>query len=440
MALPFRQNLVNVLTSSCGSGNLDRSKRIKSYLEWRLKESCSEWQVAHTNSCFSRRVTCLRWHPTHPETVAYGTHAGDIVLWDYAKHQAAEESPKIEGIGMGNGCITEMRFHPRQLNLIYTTAVEGKFCLRDFEGRHSLVCLDTMTLDYWWCSMDYSVDHGVLLVGDNRGSAVLMDQANHKTIRKFERLHKGKIKYMEFCPARSWMLVSASVDRTVKFWDVRKFSDSHNKPTPISQAVHDGLVSSAYFDPIRGVRLLTTAQNGEIRVYDPHDLWHTPTSVVKHPHRSFQHMTDIKATWHPLHEDLCVVGRYPVKGHPNQSRTVDLIDLKTGEVCGEFYSPHTKGIIQLNQFNRSGDCLASGMGYHGLIWKPPSPGHQSQRVESGRSQVENDVPNGEAKTVKTKRSLVSLDLRDKGGLKKKKKNGKGDQTRTKLRTIITRKK
>lgn len=271
---------------------------------------------------------------------------------------------------MGHGCITDMKFHPYQHNLIYTTAVDGKFSLQDFEGRHSEVYLDTMTCECWWCSVDYSVEHGVLFVGDNRGSATLMDMGNHETIGKY-KLHKSKIKCVEFCPARSWMLVTASVDRTVKFWDVRMLRCNSGRPKPLSTAEHGGLVSSAYFDPIYGLRLLTTSQDGEVRVYDPHNLWEKPTSVVTHPHRSFQHLTDIKATWHPLYEDMCVVGRYPKKGDPDQSRTVDLIDLKMGEKLGHFYSPHISGIISLNQFNRFGEYLASGMGYNGLIWKQP---------------------------------------------------------------------
>ena len=240
--------------------------------------------------------------------------------------------------------------------------------------------------------MDYSNEYGVLMVGDNRGTSVQMDMGSHSVIRKFERLHKGKIKYMEFCPARNWMLVTASIDRTVKFWDIRMFGRDLAKPTPLSSAEHTGLVSSAYFDPIYGTRLLTTAQNGEIRVYDSCDLWRTPTCVVQHSHRNFQHMTDIRATWHPLYEDLCVIGRYPKKEEVDKLRTVDLIDLKSGKRCGYFYSAQLSGIIQLNQFSQSGEVLASGMGYNGLIWKHGLPDAEEQMDHSGRVMDASSLP------------------------------------------------
>lgn len=408
------ENIVDVLEATKRVPGHFGWRKAGDYLEWRLRAQCTSWEVVHTNSCFSRRVTSIRWHPVHPEAVAYGCHSGDVVLWNYTK--PAEESPKIQGVGMGYGCITEMRFHPRHFNLIYTTSVDGKFCLQDFEGRCSKVCLDTMTVDFWWCCMDYCVDQGLLMVGDNKGSAVVMDMTNHRTIGKLGRLHKGKIKHIEFCPARSWMAVTASVDRTVKFWDVRMLhSSSSSRPIPLSSAEHAGLVSSAYFDPIRGTRLLTTAQNGEIRVYDPHNLWRDPTCVVKHAHRNFQHMTDIRATWHPIHDSMCVVGRYPGKDDPDKARTVDLIDLKTGTECGRFCSPCTSGIIQLNQFSKSGECLASGMGYNGLIWQGEGVG-KSGKSTSDLLEVNESLFGS---TRKKKRSL-SRSKKEKGELKKMK--------------------
>lgn len=413
------ENLVELLHLAKRGPGVLASRKVCSCLGWRLKDSCSQWQVAHTNSCFTRRVTCLRWHPQNRETVAYGTHAGDIVLWNYNK--PATECPKIEGLGMGYGCITDMRFHPHLSHLIYTTAVVGKFSLQDFEGKQTQVLHEVDTPDYWWCSLDYSVAHNVLVAGDNHGNAVLMDMTNHTTF-SFPRLHKNKIKHMEFCPARSWMLVTASCDRTVKFWDIRMLRSpaGSKKPIPLSIAGHAGVVSSAYFDPTHGTRLLTTAQNGEIRVYEPHNLWKEPMCVIGHAHRNFQHMTDIKATWHPLYPDLCVVGRYPGKDDIDKMRTVDIIDLETGEVCAQFHSPHFSGIIQLNQFSRSGDCLASAMGYNGLIWTPAE-------VERKTPEVQNSVDFGVVLgSVKTSRCNT----------KRKSLQGKQSIARKKVKTVI----
>ena len=339
-----------------------------------MADGCHSWKVSHTASSFTRRVTNIKWHPIYSDSVvACGTFGGDIILWDYKK--CFTDCPIIRGIGMGYGCITEMRFHLDNPSWIYTTAVDGVFRLQDFEGICSEIIddLNCGVTNKWYCSMDLSADYRLIALGDNCGNGALRSLDGHQVVTNIQRLHKAKVKYMEFCPARSWMLVTTSVDRTVKFWDIRMLKaramwDSKSLPEPLSVAEHSGLVSSAYFDPILGVRLLTTSQDGEIRVYSPHNLWRHPTSVISHPHRSFQHMTDIKATWHPVYEDLCVVGRYPGKEDKDQSRTIDLIDVEAEKRVGYFYNPDLKQLIQVNQFNKSGTSLASGMGYTGLIW------------------------------------------------------------------------
>ena len=89
--------------------------------------------------------------------------------------------------------------------------------------------------------------------------------------------------------------------------------------------------------------MLTTAQNSELRVYQSHN-WEEPTLVMTHGHHHFQRMTNIRATWHPFYEDVCVVGRYPEKEDPDQNRCVDVIDTNKGKVVGQFYDPAAQQI------------------------------------------------------------------------------------------------
>ena len=98
------------------------------------------------------------------------------------------------------------------------------------------------------------------------------------------------------------------------------------------------LSSVVSFDPIYGSSLLTTAQNSELRVYDPHN-WSKPALLLKHPHRHFQHMTNIRASWHPFYEDLCIIGRYAETNDTDKTRYVDVVDVRKGEVVGQLYDP-----------------------------------------------------------------------------------------------------
>ncbi|XP_011405643.1 PREDICTED: DNA damage-binding protein 2-like [Amphimedon queenslandica] len=345
-----------------------------------IEEATSSWRVVHTTSRFNRRVTCIEWHETYPHMVAFGSHAGDIHLCDTTNNK---NDIFYKGVGFGHGSITHMTFSRRNPLHIYTTAVDGVFAKKDLEGKRSEVYLDTMDYKFWWTS--FGISEGVMFVGGNTGNAVLLDSAG-ETIYTYHRFHKGKIQHAEFCPASENILVTSSNDKTATLWDLRTWGDSES-PKPYAILKHEAPVNSAYFDPIHSSRLLTTAQNNKIRVYDSHN-WDAPRLTMTHPHRQFQHMTHIKATWHPFYEDLCVIGRYPNSEDTNKKRCVDIIDLKKGVVAGQLYDPSMAQIMTVNQFNRFGDMLATGMGCNALLWSKQSPGC----CQKDKSMFDGDVP------------------------------------------------
>ncbi|XP_072842127.2 DNA damage-binding protein 2 isoform X3 [Pogona vitticeps] len=181
------------------------------------------------------------------------------------------------------------------------------------------------------------------------------------------KLHKKKVTHVEFNSRCDWLMATASVDRTVKIWDLRNIKD---KSSCLHVLPHDKPVNAAYFSPIDGAKLLSTDQYNEIRVYSSSD-WSKPQHLIPHPHRQFQHLTPIKATWHPRY-DLIVAGRYPDPHFPgytsNELRTVDIFDGNSGEMVCQLHDSNASGIISLNKFNPMGDTLASGMGFNILIW------------------------------------------------------------------------
>ncbi len=349
--------------------------RARDILAKRFLRLSPEWTVCKSDTLFKRRVTCIDWHPTLPRTVAYSSKAGDVLLWndDVSSHNFSPSfNTLIEGIGFGFGAVSSMKFHPTNPNCIYTTSIDGTFCLKDFTGKHTNVFLDTQDYHFWWVSFDYSLDYNLLFVGNNTGKAVLLSTEG-KVIKEFKKLHKGKIKHAQFCPAQSNILATSSVDRTVKIWDTRILREGRDALVkPLSILEHTSPVSSSHFDPLSGTRLLTTSQKGELRVFDSFNLWTKPTKIIEHAHKNFQHLTDITATWHPLYDNVCVVGRYPRTQADEQIRGVDLIDLDSGNKAGHIYSPHVPGILSVNKFDRTGEILASGEGCRVLLWKLPT--------------------------------------------------------------------
>lgn len=179
-----------------------------------------------------------------------------------------------------------------------------------------------------------------------------------------DKLHKAKVTHADFNPRCDWLLATASVDHTVKLWDLRNIKD---KKSFLHDMPHERAVNSAFFNPLDCSKLLTTDQYDQIRVYSSSD-WSKPQHIIQHPHRQFQHLTPIKATWHPVY-DLIVVGRYPDdRVCPGDQRTIDIFDSNTAELVYQLQDPTASGIKSINKFNPLGDVIGSGMGVTVLIW------------------------------------------------------------------------
>ncbi|XP_077868747.1 DNA damage-binding protein 2-like [Saccoglossus kowalevskii] len=320
----------------------------------------SNAKVYRTASPFDRRVTALEWHPTHPTVLAAASKCGDMILWDYER---TDKQEFISGTGKGDA-ITGLKFNVDDPNTVYTSSVFGKISLQDFTGRQSKILLESDDWSNWYCALDVSFTTGLVTVGDSVGNALLLSREgkvlwNHK-------LHKQKITHCEFNPQCDWLLVTSSVDKTVKLWDVRMIK---GKDSVVHVLNHEKPVNSAYFSPDNN-RLLTTDQYSEIRVYHSPD-WSRVMKTILHPHRFFQHITAFKATWHPMC-DLIVVGRYPDEKFPgyipNETRSIDVIDVNTGDIVCQIKDSKAPGLISLNKFSHGGDVLASSMGVNILIW------------------------------------------------------------------------
>ncbi|CAL8261742.1 unnamed protein product [Merluccius merluccius] len=347
-------------------------------LHWQMRQCLQEpfvrslesYGLHRTASPFNRRITALEWHPTQPTTLAVGSKGGDIMLWTF---DAPNKTSFIQGKGAGD-FIGGMKFCPTDLSKVYAASGDGTLSLRSFESCTSMVLSTTQDCShdyhdvcYWYCCVDVSVSRQMLVTGDNVGQLSLLSMDGQKVFS--DKLHKAKVTHAEFNPRCDWLMVTASVDHTVKLWDLRNIKD---KNSFLHEMPHDKAVNSAYFNPSDCSKLLTTDQCDQIRVFSSSD-WSRPEHVIQHPHRQFQHLTPIKATWHPIY-DLIVVGRYPDdKVCPGDLRTVDVYDANTGELACQIRDPNASGIIPVNKFNPRGDVIASGMGVNILVWKREDP-------------------------------------------------------------------
>ncbi|XP_061138203.1 DNA damage-binding protein 2 isoform X1 [Syngnathus typhle] len=327
--------------------------------------SLSSYHYHASKLPFDRRVTCLEWHPTNPSTLVVGSKGGDIEMWDF---KLREQKMFIRGNGAGD-FIGGMKFCPSDLSRVYVASGEGTLTLQSFEGLTATILSRTEdcghehhNVCFWYCCVDVSISRQMLVTGDNVGNLLLLGLDGQKIFSN--KLHKAKVTHAEFNPRCDWLLATASVDHTVKLWDLRNMKD---KKSFLHDMPHEKAINSAYFHPSDCSKLLTTDQYNEIRVYSSSD-WAKPQQIIQHPHRHFQHITPIKATWHPVY-DLIVVGRYPDdRICQDDQRTIDIFDSNTAELVCQLYDPNVGGIKSINKFNPMGDVIGSGMGVTVVVW------------------------------------------------------------------------
>ncbi|XP_033097766.1 DNA damage-binding protein 2-like [Anneissia japonica] len=414
---PFELRSQNVLhklyhykTGNCTINNM------KQALIKPLQDRLSRYRILRTSSPFDRRVTSLAWHPTKPTTLSAASKGGDLILWDYEK---LDNIHFVNGIGMG-GCITAMKFDLDAPDHIYTASINGMVVRQGFEGRTKQVFLNTNDWSFWYCSLDVNFKSNLLLAGNNNGQVTLMTRHGEKVWS--HRLQKMKVNHCEFNPTCDWLFVTSSCDRTVKLWDVRMIKDNKSF---VHNLEHTKPINSAYFSP-DGSRLLTTDQHSELRIYSG-PYWPENYQTIVHPHRFFQHITPIKASWHPVH-DVIVVGRYPDPNFPGycsgECRTIDLFDANTGEIICQLLDPRAEGLVSLNLFSPMTDTLVSGMGYHVLVWTDDENAFQKheQFMESLRAQSSR-VGGPSSETRRRRRGRGEDDEDDVASIKKKIKRG-----------------
>jgi len=377
------QNIFSVLQNLQHGGRARQSQGLEHCARSLMKNRLQEFQVYKSVTPFNRRVTAMAWHPKRPNLCAVGSKGGEIIIWNFEKD---EFEGIAEGIGPG-GSIQKIMFDPNHHTRVYTCSIDGTMELKNL-NKNGLAKTEnflnfrdddnlTHNWDKWYTSFDIAPDGMTLVTGDNSGYCTLLTYDGEVIWR--DKLHKNKVTNIEFSHREPWLFVTTSTDNSVKIWDIRMLTDDSSeekiKSRPrknrfLQSLEHKKAVNSAYFSHVDGTRLLTTDQHSELRIYKG-PFWDLER-VLPHPHRQFQHLTPIKATWHPL-VDLVVAGRYPDPNFPGfiegERRSIDIMNPDNGAMECQIVQDGYNKISSLNLFSPTGNAMISGMGQTICIWK-----------------------------------------------------------------------
>ncbi|KAI4385576.1 hypothetical protein MLD38_003586 [Melastoma candidum] len=321
----------------------------------------------------SRRVTCLEFHPRMNKILLTGDKKGHLGVWDIGKVYEKVVYPT-------HSCIlNNIRLSPINDEMVYSVSSDGTISYTDIETGISSSLMN-LNPNGWqgpskWrmlYGMDINSERGLVLVADSFGLLYYVDARSNNEASSSVLIHKkgSKVVGLHCNPMQPDLLLSCGNDHFARIWDMRKLQADSS----LCNLAHRRVVNSAYFSPLSGTKVMTTAQDNRLRIWDSifGDM-SSPSREIVHSHDFNRHLTPFRAEWDPKDpsESLAVIGRYISENYNGTAlHPIDFIDTSTGQLIAEVMDPNITTISPVNKLHPRDDVLATGSSRSLFIWKP----------------------------------------------------------------------
>ena len=285
------------------------SEDILAYSEKLSKLSMSENSVAKV--C-PDRIYSITTFPSDALLVAAGDKSGNLGLWSVDDDSEASEG--TDGVVLYKphaSTINRLVFDPRSSSKLFSFSYDGSVrCMDIVKG----VFDQTFTLPAndddgnVWLQHGTVAQDGVLYVGDSSGRLFASDPRKGSGPKSIVHQFYAHDKKVQTVDVHGFYLATASLDRSVKLFDARKFGGKKSKPlftSPDSRSVN-----CAYFSR-NGHHLLTVAMSNRLCVInDPFTKsgLTIPDHEIKHDNRTGRYLPVFHACWDPANDHTFVVG------------------------------------------------------------------------------------------------------------------------------------
>ncbi|CAG8507560.1 3147_t:CDS:10 [Paraglomus occultum] len=311
------------------------------------------------------RIYCAAVHPNSDKILAScGDKMGWLGFWD-ANGKAFDEDEELMPVTwkyrFHTRTISSMMYSPTDCNRLFTSAYDGMIRFFDLEKATSVeahvsdentlfTCLDT-------------IDGNVIYCSNIGGQLEVKDIREPINLHTVYQLHDRKIGCVSVNPVKNDYLITASLDRTMRLWDLRKLSK--DDPQSLKQIIHYGAVTSAYWRP-DGKQIVSTSFNDKIRVFDYDESSDELEErlTIQHNNQTGKWVTMFRSTWHPN------PNVYPHFVVGNMKRAVDIYSAIDGRALCILHSDELTAIPAVNVFHPTQNIIISGNASGRMVlWK-----------------------------------------------------------------------
>lgn len=314
----------------------------------------------------------MGFHPTQDKPIIFaGDKEGAMGVFDASQDAPEDEDqePQVSAFHTHSRTISSFLFSPADANSVYSASYDSSirrldiakgvsvqvYAPADVSEDAPISALDMARSDP--NVIYFSTLEGVVGRTDIREPAKKTDQWV---------LSEHKIGGFSLHPLHPHLLSTASLDRTVKIWDLRKFSGSGHKKTPTLVGEHASRLSVSHAAWSAGGHLATSSYDDTIKIYSFADAgkWkpgHTltekemePAHVVRHNNQTGRWVTILKPQWQQQPKDgvpKFVIG--------NMNRFVDVF-AADGSQLAQLGGDGITAVPAVAQFHPTMDWVAGG--------------------------------------------------------------------------------
>ncbi|XP_077375956.1 WD repeat-containing protein 76 [Festucalex cinctus] len=290
------------LYSAVSSNEKGVALDLKKYCASLKKMKISEDHVAKV---VEQRIFSAAFHPVSTRLLmAAGDKYGKVGLWSVGSNWGDDGVLLFEPHTRPVGCLAFSKAHPAQL---LSLSYDGSMRCMDVE---KAAFDDVYHIEDGLKTFDFlSHDCSTLVVGDWYGNIAIVDRRTPGTSHKsLHSLDSKVLRCVSVHPLQQ-QYFAVSESREVNIYDVRLLKKTRNQAVCQLQG-HSLSISSCYFSPCTGNRVVTSCLDNFIRIYDTSNLLTEAPLLtsISHDMRTGRWLSKLSAVWDPKQEDCLLVG------------------------------------------------------------------------------------------------------------------------------------
>ncbi|KAK4160514.1 DNA damage-binding protein CMR1 [Cladorrhinum sp. PSN259] len=327
-----------------------------------------------------QRIYSMAFHPTEDKPIIFaGDKEGAMGVFDASQpvpkveddedEEADYPDPVIGAFKTHSRTITAFHFSPTDANAVYSASYDSSIRKLDLDKGVSTQVFAPAAADEDLpiSAIDIAdADPNMIIFSTLQGSLGRHDVRTKSSAAELWHLTDHKIGGFSLHPKYPHLVATASLDRTMKIWDLRKIKGSGELRRPALLGEHESRLSVSHASWSAGGHIATSSYDDTIKIYsfpdagdwsagkDLSDKQMTPAHKIHHNNQTGRWVTILKPQWQRNPRDgldKFVIG--------NMNRFVDVF-ASNGDQLAQLEGEGITAVPAVAHFHPSMDWVAGG--------------------------------------------------------------------------------